>query len=66
MKKKDELLNYSIIDTPMTGKIARFINVSELKAVVPEISGRAHITGFNQIVLDPEDPLPEGFRIIGS
>ncbi len=66
MKEKDELLNYSIIDTPMTGKIASFTDVGELKAVVPEISGRAHITGFNQIVLDPEDPLPEGFRIIGS
>jgi len=31
--------------------------------VRPRVSGRAFITGFHQFVLDPEDPLPEGFRI---
>ncbi len=66
LKEKDELINYSIIDTPMTGKIAKLTKVDDFEAVIPEISGKAHITGFNQIVLDPEDPLPEGFRIIGS
>jgi proline racemase len=27
------------------------------------ITGRAWITGFHQFVLDPDDPLPQGFRI---
>ena len=31
--------------------------------VRPKVTGRAWITGFHQFVLDPEDPLPEGFRI---
>jgi proline racemase len=31
--------------------------------VRPEVAGRAYLTGFHQFVLDPEDPLPEGFRI---
>lgn len=31
--------------------------------VRPEVTGRAHITGFHQFVLDADDPLPEGFRI---
>jgi proline racemase len=31
--------------------------------VTPKITGRAWITGFHQFVLDPDDPLPEGFRI---
>lgn len=66
MKEEDIIVNYSIIDTIMTGKIVRFAEVGPFEAVVPEISGRAYISGFNQIVLDPEDPLPEGFRIIGS
>ncbi len=34
--------------------------VGDFDAVVTEVSGTAHITGFNQLVLDPEDPLPEG------
>ena len=43
-----------------------FCKVGEYDAVITEVSGTAHITGFNNIVLDPDDPLPEGFRIIGS
>jgi proline racemase len=31
--------------------------------VTPKVTGRAWITGFHQFVLDPEDPLPDGFRI---
>jgi len=31
--------------------------------VRPKVAGRAWLTGFHQFVLDPEDPLPEGFRI---
>ena len=31
--------------------------------VRPKVTGRAWITGFHQFVLDPEDPLPDGFRI---
>jgi proline racemase len=29
----------------------------------PKVTGRAYLTGFHQFVLDPEDPLPAGFRI---
>jgi len=31
--------------------------------VRPKVTGRAWLTGFHQFVLDPEDPLPDGFRI---
>ena len=31
--------------------------------VTPRVTGRAFLTGFHQFVLDPADPLPEGFRI---
>ena len=29
----------------------------------PRITGRAYITGYHQFVLDPADPLPEGYRV---
>ena len=29
----------------------------------PRITGRAYITGYHQFVLDPDDPLPEGYRV---
>jgi proline racemase len=66
MNKDDTLINYSIIDTPFEGKIVADTKVGEYDAVITEVSGTAQITGFNQLVLDPKDPLPEGFRIIGN
>ncbi len=66
MKDGDQLENLSIIDTSMTGKILERTQVAGIPAIVPEVSGRAFITGFNQLVLDPEDPIPSGFRLIGG
>jgi proline racemase len=49
----------SVLDTRFTGRIVR----REGAAVVPEISGRAWITGFHQLVVDPTDPLADGFKL---
>jgi proline racemase len=60
------LENKSVIDTVFEGSIREFTTVDRFDAVVPEISGTAQIMGFNQFVLEPGDPLPEGFRITGG
>ena len=40
------------------------LNLSpETDAIVPTVSGRAWITGTHQLMLDPDDPWPEGYRI---
>lgn len=66
MLEEDTLSNKSIIDTVMEGRIIEKTKVGDYDAVVTEVSGTAYIMGFNQLVLDPKDPLNEGFRIIGS
>lgn len=66
MLEEDTLSNKSIIDTLMEGRIIEKTKVGEYDALVTEVSGTAYIMGFNQLVLDPKDPLNEGFRIIGS
>ncbi|NMA55343.1 MAG: proline racemase family protein [Firmicutes bacterium] len=66
MNKDDTLINLSIIDTAFEGRLIEETQVGDFEAVVTEVSGKAHIVGFNQLVLDPRDPLPHGFRIIGS
>lgn len=66
MEKDDTLINYSIIDTPFEGRIIKDTKEGNFQAIITEVSGTAQIVGFNQLVLDPKDPLPEGFRIIGS
>jgi len=65
MRSNQVLVNNSMINTPMEGRIVSETKVGNYKAVVTEVSGTAHIMGFNQLVLDPTDPLPEGFRIGG-
>ncbi|WP_240838950.1 proline racemase family protein [Acidaminobacter sp. JC074] len=63
MKKGDTLKNLSIIDTLMCGKVLEETEVAGYKGVITEVSGTAHIMGINKLLLDPQDPLPEGFRI---
>lgn len=53
----------SIIGSEFHGKIAGLTNVGEKPAIIPEITGRAWITGIHQHMLDPEDPWPEGYRL---
>jgi proline racemase len=59
----DEFVNESVISTRFEGLIVRRTRVGERDAIVPAISGRAWITGFHQLVVDPGDPFPEGFQL---
>ncbi len=59
----DVLVNESVIGTVFTGRVAGHVKVGEYDAVVPEVGGRAAITGFNQWVIDPDDPIGEGFLL---
>jgi trans-L-3-hydroxyproline dehydratase len=51
----------SIVGTRFTGRVLRPTTFGGYPAVVPEIEGSAHITGRNEWLIDPDDPLWEGF-----
>ncbi|TQV94806.1 proline racemase [Cordyceps javanica] len=53
----------SIIDTMFIGRIKTTGRVGSFDAVVPNIEGRAWITGQKQVYLDPDDPFPEGYHL---
>lgn len=57
----DVLVNESFIGSSFAGRILSETTVAGRPAVVPEISGRAWLTGTAQYFLDPSDPFPEGF-----
>jgi proline racemase len=59
----EEFVNRSVIGTRFTGRVVEETEVGGLPAIVPEISGRAWITGRGEYVLDPEDPFPAGFSL---
>ena len=53
----------SIIDSQFHGRIVGTAMVGDRPAIIPEITGRAWITGTHQHMLDPDDPWPEGYRL---
>ncbi len=59
----EEFVNESLIGTRFTGRLVGETTVGGLPAVVPEITGRAWVTGTGTYVLDAEDPFPAGFAL---
>jgi proline racemase len=59
----EEFVNESFIGSRFTGKILEETTVEGLPAVVPQITGRAWVTGTAQYMIDPADPFPEGFQL---
>ena len=56
-------VNESVIGTRFTGRLVATADVAGVPAVIPEITGRAWITGMGQYLLDAEDPFPAGFSL---
>jgi proline racemase len=63
MEKGQRLHMRSIIDSEFIGEIVSDTTLGGREAIVPQISGRAWITGTHQHMLDPRDPWPQGYRI---
>jgi trans-L-3-hydroxyproline dehydratase len=53
----------SILGTTFTGEVVMTTEFGSYDAVIPQVTGTAHITGINQLLIDPEDPLRHGFLL---
>lgn len=67
-KAASERLEVTHPENPLIGsrfdaRIEGIARVGQYEAVTPSIEGRAWITSFNQLVLDPSDPFQEGFLV---
>ncbi|MFQ5631179.1 MAG: proline racemase family protein [bacterium] len=51
----------SIIGSSFTGRVVETTQFGLYPAIIPEVEGTAHITGINTFVIDPDDPLRNGF-----
>ena len=52
----------SVIGTTFTARIKKEVAVDRYRAVIPEVVGSSYIVGFNQVVVDPKDPIGSGFE----
>jgi trans-L-3-hydroxyproline dehydratase len=53
----------SILESRFYGRIEEETAIAGRKAIIPSISGRAWITGNSTMLLDPDDPWPQGYKI---
>lgn len=53
----------SIIGSRFDCRVAGVTTVGDKAAIEPAIAGRAWITGTHQVMLDPSDPWPQGYRL---
>jgi len=53
----------SIIGTRFSGQVVGTTTSGPHRAVIPEVGGGAHVTGRHEFLIDPDDPLREGFLL---
>lgn len=63
LKTGDRFVGRSIIGSEFHCRIEGEVRVGDRAAILPSISGRAWITGTHQLMLDPNDPWPSGYRL---
>ncbi|KAL3292157.1 proline racemase [Colletotrichum asianum] len=59
----EDFKHTSVIDTAFECRIKETVKVGDRDAIIPTVKGRAWITSYKQVVLDPEDPFPTGYRV---
>lgn len=59
----EEFVYESITGTIFRGTVVKEIEVNGRKAIIPQITGSAYITGENKLILNDYDPLEYGFLI---
>lgn len=59
----DAYIGRSIIGGRFDCRFAAETRIGNRAAIIPTIRGRAWITGIHQILRDPDDPWPEGYRL---
>ena len=63
MQVGDRFIAKSIIGSRFDCTILDITRVGNVEAIVPTIRGRGWITGTHQLMCDPEDPWPYGYRL---
>ncbi|MEO6020194.1 MAG: proline racemase family protein [Knoellia sp.] len=59
----EDFVNESFIGSRFVGRILGDTTVGDRPGILPEVTGRAWITGTAQYLLDPTDPYPAGFVV---
>lgn len=64
LKKGDEFIHESIIGSQFIGRIEEETMLNGTPAIVPSVEGWARVYGYNNIIIDDDDPYAHGFQVI--
>lgn len=60
----EDYIHESFIGSKFTGKIESATSLDGKKAIVPSVQGWAVVYGYNNIIIDDDDPYAHGFQVI--
>lgn len=63
MKVGEKFIGKSVLGTEFHCQLDKALELGGKPAISPIISGRAWVTGTSQLMLDPSDPFPSGYRL---
>jgi proline racemase len=63
LKLNEAFVHESIIGSIFRARVVEETKVGPYSAVIPEVTGSAHITGIGQFFVDPDDPHRNGFLL---
>jgi proline racemase len=63
LKIGERFRHLSVLDTVFDCEVLEPVSAGETPAIIPQIKGRAWLTGISTYGIDPEDPFPNGYRL---
>ncbi len=64
LKLGEPFIHESFIGSKFIGRVEQETTLSDKKAIVPSIQGWAQVTGYNNIIIDDDDPYAHGFQVL--
>lgn len=60
----EPFIHESFIGSTFIGRVEQRTSIGEIPAIVPSIQGWAQVTGYNNIIIDDDDPYAQGFQVL--
>lgn len=60
LQRNETFVYESITGTMFKGRVLREVKIGKYKGIIPEIKGRAFITGYSHLIAEEEDPFKHG------
>lgn len=64
LKVGEPFVHESIIGSKFVGKVETETTLDGKQAIIPSIQGWAQVTGYNNIIIDDDDPYAHGFQVL--